>query len=504
VRRISDFKFQISDWERPVVLSRRCSFALTVIFFVFGGIVPSVFGQLQLEWARTYRLDPAKTNAASKIALTSDGIVVAGTSASAAGDLDYLVIKYKPNGDVAWQARYDMADGNFFNDELRGMTVDPAGNVIVTGTTATVKFSGADGRKLWDQQSIGGRAIVANSNFVYVTGFSTTEFATAQLTNNNTDGGVGWVRTLDPTPLEDISAGVALSPTGNVLVAGWKTYSQSSRGQTGNEFLFTSYSTKGDLQWQIATNRGLGFRDEHYVAGLEFDDAGTAYMLGSFSGTPTLIRLSEDGTVFWINRWTYANAGYGIKITPEQDVVCIGDGVISKFAPDGNSMWTQIYGESAITTCLAVARNGEIVAAGFKPRTFLDNDIFILRLGPDGSKRFSLAYDSPQHGTDSANAIVLDKSGSAYVTGYSTTAEGGSEFITIKYVPEARINANPDGTMHVEFRSTPGQVYEIQGSTDFFNWQSLITNTADGSGLVKFDDTNAVTVPYRFYRGKQP
>jgi hypothetical protein len=53
----------------------------------------------------------------------------------------------------------------------------------------------------------------------------------------------------------------------------------------------------------------------------------------------------------------------------------------------------------------------------------------------------------------------------------------------------------------LEFHSTPGQPYSIEATTNFFDWQSLITNTTDANGLIQFDDTNAPSIPYRFYRG---
>jgi len=48
--------------------------------------------------------------------------------------------------------------------------------------------------------------------------------------------------------------------------------------------------------------------------------------------------------------------------------------------------------------------------------------------------------------------------------------------------------------------SIQGQQYSIEATTNFFNWQGLITNTADANGLFQFDDTNAPSISFRFYR----
>ena len=52
---------------------------------------------------------------------------------------------------------------------------------FVTGTSDTIKLTGA-GVVAWSAP-LPGRAIVANTTYVYVTGFSDTDIATAQLEN---------------------------------------------------------------------------------------------------------------------------------------------------------------------------------------------------------------------------------------------------------------------------------------------------------------------------------
>ena len=42
-------------------------------------------------------------------------------------------------------------------------------------------------------------------------------------------------------------------------------------------------------------------------------------------------------------------------------------------------------------------------------------------------------YNGPGNGNDAGNAIAVDNHGDVYVTGYDTTAGGGTEIVTIKY-----------------------------------------------------------------------
>jgi len=49
---------------------------------------------------------------------------------------------------------------------------------------------------------------------------------------------------------------------------------------------------------------------------------------------------------------------------------------------------------------------------------------------------------------------------------------------------------------------SPGQVYEIQASTNLVDWVSLNTVTADPAGSIQFLDAAAADCPQRFYRAK--
>ena len=66
-------------------------------------------------------------------------ILIAGSQANANGDLDYAILKYSQTGTQHWARTY--SSGPQTNDQLRAMTVDSNGNVYVTGTSRTLKYS---------------------------------------------------------------------------------------------------------------------------------------------------------------------------------------------------------------------------------------------------------------------------------------------------------------------------------------------------------------------------
>lgn len=118
----------------------------------------------------------------------SSNVVVTGYSPGAAGNLDFVTIKYAPNGSPLWTNRYDgSANGDDF---ARGVAVDTNGNVFVTGDTirgigvglndyATIKYS-PSGIPLWtnfyngtgDNSDLAYAIALDGAGDVFVTGLS--------------------------------------------------------------------------------------------------------------------------------------------------------------------------------------------------------------------------------------------------------------------------------------------------------------------------------------------
>jgi hypothetical protein len=51
----------------------------------------------------------------------------------------------------------------------------------------------------------------------------------------------------------------------------------------------------------------------------------------------------------------------------------------------------------------------------------------------------------------------------------------------------------------LQAQGSPGEVFDIEASTDLLNWLDLGSVLADTNGLMQFDDTNAPAYPARFY-----
>ena len=474
--------------------------------------VAAVFGSSNVtaqvfyrEWVRTYALDGSRTNESLKVLLVADGVVVGGSSAGEAGDLDYVVIKYRANGEEVWRQRYNAEAGS--QDVLRDLAVDPAGSVFVTGTSKSVKYS-ADGVFRW-AAPFAGRGVAAGTNFVYVTGFSETDFATVQLANNDTDGRQGWVRMYDvlngagsPYGITNISEVVALTRSEELLVAGWEKYNSPRPGNAF--FTVIKYATNGQEKWKGGT--GIwppGSIPQARKIAIAND--GSVYMLGSLSLGGEVTKFSSEGVHQWTIRPGRLDQMAAMDLTAEQQLIYAGAGAVklSSNPVVEASPWVHIFtNRTARLQSLVAKADGNIYGAGFENSGAGNLNMLVVKISSNGILLSTNVYDSAHHGNDLVTGMVTDELGNFYVTGYCTTAAGGSEFVTIKYSEGPRIERRVDGAMGLEFHTAAGQLYGLDVTTNFLGWESWMTNRADTNGVVRFEDGDAGMMGKRFYRGK--
>jgi hypothetical protein len=113
----------------------------------------------------------------------------------------------------------------------------------------------------------------------------------------------------------------------------------------------------------------------------------------------------------------------------------------------------------------------------------------------------------------------------AYNPTYGTVLNSGTNILSVIFTPSDTvdyssatntvslvINFIPTYLLHIDvsnissagaqltMSAIPGQVYEVQASTNLVDWVNLKTVTADSSGIIQVLDTSAKDCPQRFYR----
>lgn len=207
-------------------------------------------------WANIYEGPAGRHDRGQALAVDGMGdVFVTGTSQDANGREDFLTIKYAPNGDTVWTRRYNGPDDA--SDQVRGIALDAAGNVHVTGQSeaagskfnyVTIKYA-ADGTQRWAVRYAGpgsidnATAIALDSNAnVYVTGSSLSAGNSMDVVTIKYDsvGNQRWLERFDMLSRYDEASVMALNQSGDIFVGG-----RTDIVNNGIDYLTLKYDVAG-------------------------------------------------------------------------------------------------------------------------------------------------------------------------------------------------------------------------------------------------------------------
>jgi len=433
-------------------------------------------------------------------------IYVTGFSQNTNTNLGYVTVKYAPNGTQLWAARYDST--NYPSAMPAAIILDNSNNVIVTGNALTVKYD-TNGNEPWSSPYAGSALALDSDANVYLTGIAQ-DFMSVKL---NAQGSNVWTESytdVGPT----ISQVIVVDNGNNVYVSGSDTY-YCFQGGCYEQLLIEKYDENGTQLWSTTYNPG-GPVHSVRVGGAALDGADNLYLLVSFEGVAMeyqTLKYAANGTIDWSENADRDAVSQGAGLVLDSRTNVLLTGMAGDYYPNfvygsfklntnGSPVWTNFYpqppvGISAATSITVDSPNNSYVT-GYSPDANGTNDIVTIKYDPNGNQVWLQRYSSPSGGNAAGNAIAVDNHGNVYVTGYDTTAAGGTEIVTIKYSP-VTLQRRSDGTVILKAQGSPGESFDIEASQDLLNWLDLGTFLADTNGLLQFDDTNAPAFPARFY-----
>lgn len=250
-------------------------------------------------WVANYNGTVNSNDAIYSLAIDSmENCYVTGYSVGETTDYDIVTIKYNPEGETAWVARYDGPVHGF--DQGFNIVINQSGEVWVTGTSSdtanqrdfvTIHYN-SNGRQQWVSRYHGpgigyDRACaiaIDTSNYSYVTGMSigTNGYSDIVTIAYDPDGNECWVARYDGLGNNiDIATDVALDPFGNICVSG---YSQNI--VTGNDWVTIKYNPMGDTCWVAIFDNNAHLDDETHA--ITTDDSGYVYVTGYSMGIGSL------------------------------------------------------------------------------------------------------------------------------------------------------------------------------------------------------------------------
>ena len=493
-----------------------CSVRLILCLFL-GLMSFSTGAQIQPAWVARYNNGISNgTHQAVKMALDPSGnIYIAGFSQNSNSQLGYITIKYAPTGKQLWATRYDST--SYPGATPAAFVVDTSNNVIVTGSALTVKYD-SSGNQIWTAPYAGTGVAADKNGNIYITGFDT-NFSTLKLTLAGTNV---WMVSTHSIYGPNLSEAVAVDAVGNVYVSGYTTYDQNSDGYFIN-VTTVSYNASGSVLWHSDSYQNA-LASSLKIEGVGFDNATNYYILADlFSSrgdpTPRYLTLKYAGSNGWgISDPTdnAASLSHGLVLDGANNLLVTGQihgdddqnyvyGTY-KIGTNGTYTWGTNYPQtpygpitaSSAAMSIAVDSANSCYVTGYSPGTNSGNDIVTIKYDQNGNQIWLQRYHGPGNGDDAGNAIAVDNNGNVYVTGYETTAAGGTEIVTIKYSPVS-VQRRSDGTILLQAQGSPGQNFDVQASSDLQTWQDLGDVTADTNGLAQYDDTNAPNFDWRFY-----
>jgi hypothetical protein len=376
------------------------------------------------------------------------------------GELDILIVKYRPDGSIAWIRQI----GETGFSSAQSITIGKDGNVYVIGTIGDSNLGrvqgsarigpfelsshggeemcilclSPDGEPLWTIQpgsegEVNGEGIaVDGEGNCYVTGFFKGRFGDTEIVSKgkedvfvakyNKMGHLVWVRGAGG-PAKDVSTDIAVDTMGNCYVTGYigqeavfdtmQIHTKSVRS-----FFLAKYDSKGALAWVRYASGNL---KESYARGVAVDAAQNSYITGDFAGELVLgsTRLSSVPSID----------------DPEE---LYNDVFVVKFDPDGKPVWAVQGGgfKGDLGQAIAVDKTGNIYVTGSfygnasfesikltgTPPDFADRSIFIAKYDRNGTLRWVKQSTGIHTGfswaQSSGNGIAVNARGDCYVTGF--------------------------------------------------------------------------------------
>ncbi|MFG0283068.1 MAG: SBBP repeat-containing protein [Phycisphaerales bacterium JB039] len=281
-----------------------------------------------------------------------------------------------------------------------------------------------------------------------------------------------WVRHYDgPASRSDAATTIALGPGGTVSVVG---VSDDAAGVS--DIVTIRYDATGNELWTQRYDNALEWIDE--PRGVGVDSAGNTYVVGVTWGGSRhsggsdwdylTIKYGPDGSQLWTRQ--YNGHGNWSDIPESMTVDSAGNTYIAgfslkepdslgryathfhvlKYDTDGNMAWEYLFdfpqhlGAGARDVRLDGA--GNVLATGIAQAGDLSgaqDDIYTVKLAPDGSVLWEAQYDSggANPGLDDSFHVRADAAGNVYVIGHVFTSEDNRNFDTLllKYSPAGQL-----------------------------------------------------------------
>ena len=451
---------------------------LLLVFTVVSSV--SINAQINVLWESRFTSAGFNADSGKEIVIDASGnVYVTGTSyTNVTNGYDIVTIKYDALGNQLWATPFNGSGSAL--DEGRDIAVDAAGNVYVTGFTAssgpnydyiTIKYNSA-GVQQWATLYNGtGNGFdeayslaIDNAGNTYVTGSSDaggqgTNYVTIQY---NSAGVQQWATSYNgPGNSIDAASQIKLDASFNVYVTG-----SSDGGASGLDIATVMYNNAGAQQWVSRFNGALNLFD--VPEALFIDNLNNVYVAGAtYGGIATendyvTIKINSTGTQQWAQivdgPQNDEDKAFDVLTDLNQNVYVTGRSMGAggtaenmltiKYDPLGNLLWQDTYNGPSSgyddAQQMRLGGSGNLYITGYSAGIGTNNDYLTLKYDTgNGGILWEARFDGPSSNNDQAFAMEIDATESVYVTGASNDPSSSQDFSTIKWC-QLETNAGND------------------------------------------------------------
>ncbi len=369
-----------------------------------------------LIWSQTYDDPENDTDIATCIDVDSNNNAVVSGFASlfnpnvGYNTNDIMTIKYSSTGDVLWSNAYSGPGNSDDRSVAISVTRDVSNNPYVLGYGKNsngnddiylIKYN-STGTRLWSNIYNGGgddypsSFVIDKNGDVVVVGYVTRNgnFDWYISKHRSSDGNVLWTYFYDEAGLEDKALSVAMDNNGDVFVTGFIT----TAGNTKDIFTIKIAGSTGNVIWQKKLNRTTVFNEGKKVNVDPLD--------GNVAVTATIQNNDGDKDVY----------------------------VIKLRNLDGETVWEQVGARSSVNDVVVdsiMDISGNICIAGNSGEG--DNqDVIAIKFDHDGNLLGASLYNGAANRQDGIEKIAVNRYGETFLAGYTTTANGNTDFLVFK------------------------------------------------------------------------
>lgn len=354
--------------------------------------IEDLFSQPQLIWER-FNIVPNGSSLPIDLKVDSSGNIY-----NLCSEGGFTVLKYDKYGTLKWRVYYDHPNLRL-STSPKSMVVDKDGNVYCVG----------------------------DNNY---------EIVTIKIDNN---GRLDWVRAFNPGAGFYTAGGIAIDPSGNIVVAGGSP-SNFQRIIYG----VIKYAPNGDTVW-VKVKTDVSPVKGGNPKNLVVSKSGNIYFSGNINVDSAginesrvySVKLNADGDLIWLNKYYLRKSGYRYTLLDdtEENVYFVGgvaedlvlDIIIHKFDTNGNNIWSRRYdtdeGYYDELRGAEIDRENNVI---FTAKSGVLTPTFILTVKYDTSgslvweRRFIANSSRENYPFD----IICDKENNIYVTGDATFGTG--------------------------------------------------------------------------------